>query len=188
MADGAHVLWQTIRLEFVALERSLSETDRCVMPVRKAREVPQVRLYGVTSSYCKKRAGRLRSHEQWYRCWQSAPSENLGCLLLLLLTWFTLIIGGEKLRVLDQRFVVGGAEERPMWPCKVRSAITVVQFLRKGSAITGLRDVARSHKLTLSLSCVVSYPTLDDTKQPKAPADTVAINIDIFLNKKATRL
>ena len=60
----------------------------------------------------------------------------------------------------------------------------VVQFLRKGSAITGIRDVARSQKLTLSLYCVASYPLLDNINQPKALADTVAINTDIFLEKK----
>jgi hypothetical protein len=87
--------------------------------------------------------------------------------------------------MLDHRFIDGGADEWPMWPCKVLPAIRVVQFLRKGSAITGLREVARSQKLTLSLSCVVSYPLLDDNNQPKPPADNVVINIDIFLKKKA---
>lgn len=55
-------MYQTVGLQFVALERSLNETDRCVMPVRKPREVPQVRLYGVTSGYCRKRAGSDRTN------------------------------------------------------------------------------------------------------------------------------
>ena len=68
------------------------------------------------------------------------------------------------------------------------SALRVVECLRKGSALRGLREVASSQKLTLSLCCVVSYSLLDDINQPKATADYVAINIDIFLKNKVKRL
>jgi hypothetical protein len=53
--------------------------------------------------------------------------------------------------------------------------------------LQGSGKVERSQNLTLSPSCVVSYPLFKETNQPKAPADKVVINIDIFLKKKKVK-
>ena len=42
----------------------------------------------------------------------------------------------------------------------------------------------RKTQLTMLLSCVVLCPLFDDPNQPKALVDNVAINIDVFSEKK----
>ena len=151
------------------------------MPVRTPREVLQVRLYGVTSGYCRKRAGSDRIN-----C-------DIGAVICSIWKPWLLLAASTDLIYIHNQWGKTASVGSPVccwwrgwvarWPGKVLSALRVLQFLHKGSAITGLREVKRSQNLTLSLSCVVSYPLLEETNQPKAPADNVAINIDIFLKK-----
>ena len=106
------------------------------------------------------------------------------CLLLAASTDFIYIDNQRgKTAYVGSPVCCGGGEEWPMWPCRVRSALRVVQFRRKGSAITGLREVAWSQEMTLSLSCAVSYHSLTILTSPKRPL-TMWLSILIFLWRK----